>query len=135
MASPRGALARAQAYLAELLRSDDQAESVRDQARAFNAEQAEQMEQLTVELCDARCVAAEALVSKAKDHFASDGKEQQINDLRQQLERNVAASAAESNARLAVELELLSAVTARDEFASEIKQLRQELDTIKAERP
>jgi hypothetical protein len=133
-AGPRDALARAQADLDELLRSGEQAESERDQAQAVNAEQAEQIEQLTVELRDARRVATEALVSKAKDQLAIDGKDRQINDLRQQLERNVTASAADSDARLAAEMELVGAVTARDEFASEIKQLRQQLDTIKAER-
>lgn len=133
-AGPRDALARAQADLDELLRSGEQAESERDQAQAVNAEQAEQIEQLTVELRDARRVATEALVSKAKDQLAIDGKDRQINDLRQQLERNVTASAADSDARLAAEMELVGATTARDEFASEIKQLRQQLDTIKAER-
>ena len=133
-AGPRDALARAQADLDELLRSGEQIENERDQAQAANAEQTEQIEQLTVELRDARRLATEALVSKAKDQLAIDGKDRQINDLRQQLERNVTASAADSDARLTAEMELVGATTARDEFASEIKQLRQQLDTIKAER-
>jgi chromosome segregation ATPase len=130
----RDALERARNDIDELLRSGDEIEYERNQAQAINAEQAEQIEQLQVELRDARRVATEALVSKAKDQLAIDGKERQINDLRQQLERNVAASAADSDARLAAEMELVGAVTARDEFASELKQLRQQLETIKAER-
>ncbi|WEF34168.1 DNA-binding protein [Pseudoduganella chitinolytica] len=133
-AGAREALERARGDIEELLRSGDEIEFERNQAQAVNAEQAEQIEQLTVELRDARRVATEALVSKAKDQLAIDGKERQINDLRQQLERNVTASAADSDARLAAEMELVGAVTARDEFASEIKQLRQQLDAVKAER-
>ncbi|AVR97227.1 DNA-binding protein [Pseudoduganella armeniaca] len=133
-AGARDALERARADIDELLRSGDEIEYERNQAQAINAEQTAQIEQLQVELRDARRVATEALVSKAKDQLAIDGKERQINDLRQQLERNVAASAADSDARLAAEMELVGAVTARDEFASELKQLRQQLETIKAER-
>ena len=52
-----------------------------------------------------------------------------VADLRAQIERNVAASAALSDARLHAEMELIGAVTARDTFAAEIKELRAKLAT------
>jgi len=68
------------------------------------------------------------LVGKAKDQLAIEGKDSQLADLRLQLERNVAASAAQSDARLAAEMELIGAATARDNFAAEIKELHAQLD-------
>ena len=77
---------------------------------------------------------AAAPVSKAKDQLAIDGKDRQLADLRAQLERNVAAQASESDARLAAEMELVGATTARDNFESEVKTLRAQLDKSYAER-
>ncbi|MCC6070326.1 hypothetical protein ACFSQU_10885 [Massilia sp. GCM10020059] len=54
--------------------------------------------------------------------------------MRDQFERNVAALATESNARLAAEMELIGAMTARDNFAAEIAELRTQLDAAKSER-
>ncbi len=133
-AGTRDALARAQGDLEALLDSGEQIETERDRALATSAEQSEQIEQLMVELRDARKLATDALVGKAKDQLAIDGKDRQIADLRAQLERNVAASASDSDARLAAEMELVGATTARDEFAAEAKQLRAQLEAAKAER-
>ncbi len=133
-AGTRDALARAQSDLEALLDSGERIESERDRALATSAEQNEQIEQLMVELRDARKLATDALVGKAKDQLAIDGKDRQIADLRAQLERNVAASASDSDARLAAEMELVGATTARDEFAAEAKQLRAQLEAAKAER-
>jgi hypothetical protein len=58
--------------------------------------------------------AMDALVGKAKDQLAIEGKDDQLANLRLQIERNVAALAAESDARLAAEMELIGAVTARN---------------------
>jgi hypothetical protein len=79
------------------------------------------------ELRNARTIATDALVGKAKDQLAIEGKDAQLADLRAQLERNVAAQAALSDARLAAEMELVGAVTARDNYAAEIKELRARL--------
>jgi chromosome segregation ATPase len=133
-AGTRDALARAQSDLDALLDSGERIETERDRALAASAEQSEQIEQLMVELRDARKLATDALVGKAKDQLAIDGKDRQIADLRAQLERNVAASASDSDARLAAEMELVGATTARDEFAAEAKQLRTQLEAAKAER-
>jgi len=108
--------------------------TARDQALALAAERGEDIERLTAELRDARQVATNALVSKAKDQLAIEGKDNQLAELRLQLERSVAASAAESDARLTAEMELVGAVTARDNFAAEIKDLRARLDAAYAER-
>ncbi len=93
-----------------------------------------EIDRLNTELRDARKVAADALVSKAKDQLAIDGKDRQLADLRGQLERNVAAQAVESDARLAAEMELVGAATARDNFEAELKTLRGQLDKSYAER-
>ncbi len=93
-----------------------------------------EIERLNTELRDARKVAADALVSKAKDQLAIDGKDRQLADLRAQIERNVAAQATESDARLAAEMELVGAATARDNFEAELKTLRGQLDKSYAER-
>lgn len=106
----------------------------RDQAMATLVECDTQIERLTVELQHARDVASNALVGKAKDQLAIDGKDAQLAELRLQLERNVAATAAQSDARLAAEMELVGAATARDNLAAEVKSLRAELDACRAER-
>lgn len=79
------------------------------------------------ELRNARSIATDALVGKAKDQLAIEGKDAQLADLRAQIERNVAAAAALSDARLTAEMELVGAVTARDNYAVEIKELRAKL--------
>lgn len=130
----REALAELEADAAALRETSAELESARDQALAASSEHASEIERLTAELRDARQVATEALVSKAKDQLAIDGKDRQLADLRAQLERNVAAQAAESDARLAAEMELVGATTARDNIASEVKTLRAQLDKSYAER-
>ncbi|MET0517396.1 MAG: DNA-binding protein [Burkholderiaceae bacterium] len=117
----RDSLAQTQADVAALLQLDEQ-------ARAGLAERDARIERLTVELRHARDIASEALVGKAKDQLAIDGKDGQLAELRRQLERQVATSAAESDARLAAEMELVGAVTARDNFAAEVAELRAQLD-------
>jgi DNA repair exonuclease SbcCD ATPase subunit len=140
-AGPREALAQSEDDLETLLKSGQRFEAEReelqaqlaavsaerDQALALAAERAEDIEQLSAELRNARHIATDALVGKAKDQLAIEGKDSQLADLRAQIERNVAASAALSDARLAAEMELVGAVTARDNFAAEIKELRARL--------
>jgi hypothetical protein len=147
-AGVRDALAQSESDMEALLASGEQLEArsdellaqvasvtaARDQALATAAERGEDIERLTVELRNARQVAMDALVGKAKDQLAIEGKDGQLANLRLQIERNVAASAAESDARLAAEMELIGAVTARDNFAAEIKDLRAQLDAAHAER-
>lgn len=147
-AGVRDALAQSESDSQALLKAGEQLEderdellvqtasvtTARDQALAAAAERGESIERLTTELRDARNVATNALVGKAKDQLAIEGKESQLAALRLQIVRNVAASAAESDARLAAEMELIGAVTARDNFAAEIKELRAQLDTCHAER-
>jgi DNA repair exonuclease SbcCD ATPase subunit len=111
----------------ELLEQVASLTAARDQALALADERADEIERLTTELNDARQVAMDALVSKAKDQLAIDGKDAQLADLRTQLERNLTASAADSDARLAAEMELVGAVTARDSLANEVKDLRAQL--------
>ena len=130
----REALAEAEADAAALRETGAELEAARDQALAASSEHQAEIERLTAELRDARQVATEALVSKAKDQLAIDGKDRQLADLRAQLERNVAAQAAESDARLAAEMELVGATTARDNFENEVKTLRAQLDKSYAER-
>lgn len=147
-AGVREALAQAESDMDALLKSGEQLEgerdelrselgsttSARDQAQALASERSEEVERLTVELRNARQIATDALVGKAKDQLAIEGKNSQLTDLRAQLERNVAASAAESDARLAAEMELVGAVTARDNLEAEVKDLRARLDASNAER-
>jgi chromosome segregation ATPase len=147
-AGVRDALAQSESDMETLLESGEQLETerdellaqvasvttARDQALATAAEQAEDIERLTAELRNARQIATDALVGKAKDQLAIEGKDSQLADLRAQIERNVAASAALSDARLTAEMELIGAVTARDNFAAELKDLRAQLDAAKAER-
>lgn len=130
----REALAEVEADAAALRESSAELEAARDQALAASSEHQAEIERLTAELRDARQVATEALVSKAKDQLAIDGKDRQLADLRAQLERNVAAQGLESDARLAAEMELVGATTARDNFESEVKTLRAQLDKSYAER-
>lgn len=106
----------------------------RDEALELLAQRNEEIERLTTELRDARRVATEALVNKAKDQLAIDGKDAQLADLRAQIERSVAAQASESDARLAAQMELVGVTTERDNLAAEIKQLRAQLDAINADR-
>jgi chromosome segregation ATPase len=130
----REALAEVEADAAALRESSAELEAARDQALAASSEHQAEIDRLTAELRDARQVATEALVSKAKDQLAIDGKDRQLADLRAQLERNVAAQATESDARLAAEMELVGATTARDNFENEVKSLRAQLDKSYAER-
>jgi hypothetical protein len=144
----RAALAQAERDMDDLLKAGEQLEGerdelqaqlasitiARDQALALAAERGEDIDRLRAELRDARQVATDALVGKAKDQLAIDGKDAQLADLRQQMERNVASSAAQSDARLKAEMELIGAVTARDNFAAEAKELQSKLDAAKAER-
>ena len=130
----RDALAALESDAAELRDTGARLEAARDAALAASSEHEAEIERLTVELRDARKLATEALVSKAKDQLAIDGKDRQLADLRAQLERNVAAQASESDARLAAEMELVGATTARDNFESEVRTLRAQLDKSYAER-
>lgn len=138
----RDGLAQTEDDLASLLQVTEQAEAARDgfsaqlaqvtaehdAAQALLAERDASIERLTIELRHARDAASNALVGKAKDQLAIEGKDAQIADLRRQIERHMATSAAESDARLAAEMELVGAVTARDNFAAEIADLRSQLD-------
>ena len=147
-AGTREALAQAERDLAWLAEAGGQIEAerddlqeqvedasrARDQAQAAAAERDEEIERLNADLRDARQTAMDALVGKAKDQLAIDGKEAQLADLRLQLERNVAASAAQSDARLAAEMELVGAVTARDGMAAELEGLRRQLASVQTER-
>ncbi len=133
-AGTREALAQSTTDLETLRAARQQLELERAEALATIADRDETIERLTIELRNARTIATDALVSKAKDHLAIEGKDAQLADLRQQLERNVAASASESDARLKAEMELIGATTARDTFAAEIKDLRTQLDAAHAER-
>lgn len=146
--SLRDDLARTDGDLASLLHLNEQLEvdhdalrtqlakvtEDRDQALATLAEYDAHIERLTVELQHARDVASNALVGKAKDQLAIEGKDAQLAELRLQLERNVAASSVESDARLAAEMELVGAVTARDNLAAEVKELRAQLDACRTGR-
>ncbi len=142
------ALAQADDDLASLLSLNEQLEGGRDELRAQLAKVTEdrdqalaalaecdaRIERLTVELQHARDTASDALVGKAKDQLAIEGKDAQLAALRLQLERNVAASSAESDARLAAEMELVGAVTARDNLTAEVKELRTQLEAGRAGR-
>jgi chromosome segregation ATPase len=124
---PRSALAQAQQELdglrAELADTAAARAAVQEQLAARDAE----IEQLNAELRNARSIATDALVGKAKDQLAIEGKDAQLADLRGQLERQLATQATLSDARLAAEMELVGAVTARDNYAAEIKDLRTRL--------
>ena len=144
-AGDREALARNEADIEALRAAGETLESERDALRSevasvtaaseeAIAERDETIERLNAELKNARQVAMDALVSKAKDQLAIDGKEQQLTQLRQELERKIADMAAESDARLRAEMELVGATTARDSLAGELDDLRAKLDKSTAER-
>jgi len=99
----------------------------RDDAQAALKQRDADVERLNVQLQHARDVASEALVGKAKDQLAIEGKDAQLADLRSR-------SAAESDARLAAEMELVGVATARDNLAAEVKELRVQLDACHAAR-
>jgi chromosome segregation ATPase len=126
-AGPRAALAQTEEELQAARSELADTVAARDQAQALVSERNEEIEQLMAELRNARSIATDALVGKAKDQLAIEGKDAQLADLRAQIERNVAAAAALSDARLAAEMELVGAVTARDNYAAEIKELRARL--------
>ncbi|MBV7538331.1 hypothetical protein KW842_21380 [Duganella sp. sic0402] len=126
-AGPREALARSESALDATRGELADVSAARDAAQAQAAARDEEIEQLMAELRNARSIATDALVGKAKDQLAIEGKDAQLADLRAQIERNVAAQAAASDARLAAEMELVGAVTARDNYAAEIKELRARL--------
>jgi len=126
-AGPRESLARTEGELEAKRAELADASAARDSAQARVTERDEEIEQLMAELRNARSIATDALVGKAKDSLAIEGKDAQLADLRAQIERNVAAQAALSDARLAAEMELVGAVTARDNYAAEIKELRARL--------
>lgn len=117
-----------------LLVEVENATTARDDALELINQRNEEIERLTAELRDARKIATDALVNKAKDQLAIDGKDAQLADLRAQIERSVAAQASESDARLAAQMELVGVTTERDNLVAEIKQLRTQLDAINAER-
>jgi hypothetical protein len=141
-AAEREALARADSDMQALLDAGDQLEAAREEltaevaaitaergdALAALAERDETIARLSAELSNARQVAMDALVGKAKDQLAIEGKDAQLADLRAQIERNVTATAALSDARLAAEMELVGAVTARDSLAAELRDVRAQLD-------
>lgn len=147
-AGMRDALARAESDMDALLAAGNELEAERDgldaeltdariareQAQLILEERNEEIERLTAELRNARQIAADALVGKAKDQLAIDGKDAQLADLRQQLERNVAATASESDARLCAQMELVGVTTERDNLAAEVQELRTKLDTSRTER-
>lgn len=144
----RASLAQAEADLETLLRAGEELEfqrdelrdevanasGARDEAMELVSERNDEIERLTAELRDARKVATEALVNKAKDQLAIEGKDAQLADLRGQIERSVAAQASESDARLAAQMELVGVTTERDNLAAELKDLRAQLDACNAER-
>lgn len=104
------------------------------QAELLADDRNDDIERLTAELRNARQIATDALVGKAKDQLAIDGKDAQLLDLRQQLERNVTATAAESDARLQAQMDLIGATTERDNLAGELKELQSRLDASRSER-
>jgi hypothetical protein len=131
----RDNLSQMQGDLNDLLALHAQADSVcaqltaeRDQALARVTERDARIERMTVELRHAREIASEALVGKAKDQLAIDGKDTQVAELRSEIERHLAAVAAASDARLAAQMELVGAVTARDNYAAELAELRAQLE-------
>ena len=127
VAGPRETLARTEEALQTARAELADTAAARDQAKALADERDEEIQQLMAELRNARSIATDALVGKAKDQLAIDGKDRQIADLRRQVEQNVAEVATQSDARLAAEMELVGAVTARDNYAAEIKELRAKL--------
>ncbi|MGJ7916236.1 DNA-binding protein [Massilia sp. LXY-6] len=109
----------------------DELATARDDALATLAERDEEIERLNAELRNARQVAMEALVGKAKDQLAIEGKDAQLAELRAQIEKNVTQTAALSDARLAAEMELVGAKTARDSLEAENKDLRAQIAALR----
>lgn len=107
----------------------------RERNQVLLAEREAAIERLTMELRHARDIASEALVGKAKDQLAIQGKDAQIAELRRQLESQLAGAASESDARLVAEMELVGATTARDNLAAEVAGLRAQLDALRAGNP
>jgi chromosome segregation ATPase len=105
--------------------------TARDEALAALADRDEEIDRLNAELRNAKQVAMEALVGKAKDQLAIEGKDAQLADLRSQIEKNVTATAALSDARLAAEMELVGAKTARDSLDAENKDLRGQIAALR----
>jgi chromosome segregation ATPase len=105
--------------------------TARDEAVATLADRDEEIERLNAELRNAKQVAMEALVGKAKDQLAIEGKDAQLADLRSQIEKNVTATATLSDARLAAEMELVGAKTARDSLDAENKELRAQIAALR----
>jgi chromosome segregation ATPase len=105
--------------------------TARDEAMATLADRDEEIERLNAELRNAKQVAMEALVGKAKDQLAIEGKDAQLADLRSQIEKNVTATATLSDARLAAEMELVGAKTARDSLDAENKDLRAQIAALR----
>lgn len=103
-------------------------------AHAMLQENEDQITRLNGEMRNARNIAADALVGKAKDQLAIEGKDAQIADLRSQLERSVAVAATLSDAKLAAEMELIGATTARDNYLAEAGELRSQLEACRAAR-
>jgi hypothetical protein len=133
-AGVRDSLAQAERDKEALLTAGEAFETERDELLARVADRDETIARLTAELANARQVAMEALVSKAKDQLAIDGKDAQLVDLRAQIEKNVTAQAALSDARLAAQMELVGATTARDSLAAEVKDLRAQIEAQRAKR-
>lgn len=147
-AGSRDKLEQAQADLEALLAASEDLEAerdelqeevatitaARDQALVTVTERDEEIERLNAELRNAKQVAMDALVSKAKDQLAIEGKDAQISDLRAEVERYVASQSSLSDARLRAEMELVGAVTARDSLEAEVKNLRAQLGASLAER-
>jgi hypothetical protein len=104
------------------------------EARATLEENEDQITRLNGEVRNFRTIAADALVGKAKDQLAIEGKDAQIADLRDQLERSVAVAATLSDAKLAAEMELVGAATARDNYLAEAQDLRSQLEACRAAR-
>lgn len=141
----RAALARHEEELEALREAGDALESERDavqaqleetnaareEAIASLAERDEEIERLNAELRNARQVAMDALVGKAKDQLAIEGKDAQLADLRTQVEKGVAQSATLSDARLAAEMELVGARTARDSLEAENADLRKQIAALR----
>jgi chromosome segregation ATPase len=109
----------------------DETSAARDEALANLADRDEEIERLNAELRNAKQVAMDALVGKAKDQLAIEGKDAQLADLRGQLEKGVAQNATLSDARLAAEMELVGARTARDSLESENADLRKQIAALR----
>jgi chromosome segregation ATPase len=109
----------------------DEVTAARDEAVATLAERDEEIERLNAELRNAKQVAMEALVGKAKDQLAIEGKDAQLADLRTQVEKSVAQNASLSDARLAAEMELVGAKTARDSLEGENTDLRAQIAALR----